>query len=72
MAEEMKIRPLQFNGEKCAFGRLYYSVNPKNEKIKAVWTTVGKLHLDLHKLGLEVAQNIKTNNNLLCIRRYSR
>jgi len=65
MAEEMKIRPLQFNGEKCGFGHFYYSITPKNEKIKAIWDTIGKIHLDLHKLGPEVVKNIKDNNREL-------
>ena len=67
MAEEMKIRPMQFNGEKCGFGHFYYSINPKNEKIKAIWDTVGKIHLDLHKLGTEVMKNIKANNKDLAV-----
>jgi len=67
MAEEMKTRPMQFNGEKCGFGHSYYSINPKNEKIKAIWDTVGKFHLDLHKLGTEVSQNIKANNKNLAV-----
>ncbi|HEY5524563.1 MAG TPA: methyl-accepting chemotaxis protein [Clostridium sp.] len=67
MAEEMKIRPMQFNGEKCGFGHFYYSINPINEKIKAIWDTVGKIHLDLHKLGTEVMKNVKDNNKDLAV-----
>ena len=67
MAEEMRIIPMQFNGEKCGFGHFYYSINPKEEKIKAIWDTVGKIHLDLHKLGTEVTKNIKANNKDLAV-----
>lgn len=67
MAEEMEPRPLQFNGQKCGFGHFYNSISPKNEKIKAIWDTVGEIHLDLHKLGSDVTQNIKANNRNLAV-----
>ena len=52
---------------KMWLGHFYYSINPINEKIKAIWDTVGKIHLDLHNLGTEVMQNIKDNNKDLAV-----
>ncbi|MGH4121006.1 methyl-accepting chemotaxis protein [Clostridium sp.] len=67
MAREMDLKPLQFNGQKCGFGHFYYSISPQNEKIKAIWDTVGEIHLELHKIGSEVCQNIKSNNKSLAV-----
>ncbi|WP_291636559.1 methyl-accepting chemotaxis protein [Clostridium sp.] len=67
MAVEMHVKPMQLSGEKCGFGHFYYSVSPNNEKIKTIWDTVGKIHLDLHKLGAEVSKNIKDNNKDLAM-----
>lgn len=67
MAGEMDLKPMQFNGQKCGFGHFYYSISPKNEKIKAIWDTIGEIHLELHKIGSEVTQNIKASNKTLAI-----
>lgn len=51
MVDDMKIRPLQLNSRKCAFGHYYYAVPVKNPIIADEWGRIDKLHADFHAKG---------------------
>lgn len=62
MADQMRVKPLQIDGSKCAFGHFYYSVKPNNSEIKTVWDSIDKVHIDLHTFGERVIKAVKSNN----------
>lgn len=62
MADRMEIQPLQTDGHKCGLGHFYDSVTPKHENIKVLWDKIDSIHLELHKTGQVVIDNIKSAN----------
>ncbi len=60
--DEMKIYPLQINGEKCAFGHYYNALQVSHPSIKEDWTKLGELHTKLHSMGKEVFDFIENND----------
>lgn len=62
MADKMEIQPLQTDGHKCGLGHFYTSVTPKHGNIKILWDKVDSIHLELHKTGHVVINNIKSGN----------
>jgi len=64
MADKMEIQPLQIDGHKCGLGHFYQSLTPKEEKIKSVWDKVDSVHLELHKIGQVVIDNIKSGDKI--------
>lgn len=62
MVDDMKIKPLQLNSHKCAFGHYYYSVPIKNANIAAEWGKIDKLHADFHGKGQDVISAIQSGN----------
>lgn len=62
MVNDMKIRPLQLNSHKCAFGHYYHAVTVKNPKILPEWAKLEKLHSDFHGKGQLVITAIQNKN----------
>lgn len=62
MVNDMKVRPLQLNSRKCAFGHYYYAVPIKNPLIASQWGEIGKLHADFHGKGQFVTSAILNGN----------
>lgn len=58
----MKIRPLQLNCRKCAFGHYYYAVPVKNPIIANEWSKIDKLHANFHEKGKSVISAIGNGN----------
>ena len=67
MAQQMKIRPLQLDGNRCGFGHFYHTVTPKHSEIKEIWKSIDNIHLDLHKLGGVVQKNIESGDRILAM-----
>lgn len=67
MAEKMEIKPLQTDGHRCGFGHFYDSVKPTEESIKNIWNKIDSVHLELHKIGHTVMDNIKANDKAKAI-----
>lgn len=62
MVNDMKVRPLQLNSHKCAFGHYYYAVPVKNPAIASEWGRIEKLHADFHGKGQFVISAIQNGN----------
>ena len=62
MVSDMKIKPLQLNSHKCAFGHYYYAIPIKNHSIAAEWGKIEKLHADFHGKGQFVISAIQNGN----------
>lgn len=62
IVENMDIQPIQTNGNKCAFGHYYNSITINNEKIKDLWSSIDKIHLEFHHLGDAVLLDVKNND----------
>lgn len=62
MVKDMKIRPLQLNCRKCAFGHYYYAVPVKNPIIANEWSKIDKLHANFHEKGKSVISAIGNGN----------
>lgn len=62
MVDTMNVEPIQTDGKKCAFGHYYNSIPVNNPKIKDLWTSIDRIHLDFHKLGDEVLSDVKNND----------
>lgn len=59
ICNEMKMRPIQTNCKKCAFGHFYYAMNIKNPLIKEEWAKVEVIHKQFHTLGDKVLEAIE-------------
>lgn len=62
MTAEMKIRPLQLNSQKCAFGHYYYAIQLRHPAMEEQWKKIGKLHADFHDKGTYVISAIQNGN----------
>lgn len=67
MAEKMEIKPLQTDGHKCGFGHFYDSVKPREKNVRSTWDKIDSVHLELHKIGHVVIDNIKSNDKVKAI-----
>lgn len=63
MAANMTLNPIQIDGHRCGFGHFYNVVKPTHPQIKAIWDKIDSIHLDLHKIGAIVQDNIKNNQH---------
>lgn len=62
MSENMTLKPLQLDSNKCGFGHFYNSITPSNENILEIWKNIDVLHKDFHNLGHVVIDAIKNND----------
>ncbi len=60
--DTMSVLPLQLDGNKCAFGHMYNSVELSSEHIIKIWDEIKPLHLDLHHFGHIIFDDIKQKN----------
>ena len=60
--DEMRIYPIQTNSKKCAFGHFYHSINITHPDIINDWTSIDKVHHELHNIGIDIVNTIKRNN----------
>lgn len=52
--DSQTIIPFQVDDTKCRFGHFYYSVDPPEPRMKAIWNDIGTKHKELHQLGTKV------------------
>lgn len=62
MIENGKPEPLQTNDHRCAFGHFYYSVQPKNPEILAIWKGIRDQHKEFHANGDKAIAALKSGN----------
>jgi len=63
IVDEMKVYPIQVNGEKCAFGHFYHSIKINHPEVKEYWDAIDSVHSELHGFGHMVVQAVKDNNS---------
>lgn len=59
MKEQMKIMPLQLDGNKCAFGHFYNAITMRHPKLAPIWEKIGEVHREYHALGRCVVEAIQ-------------
>lgn len=64
MVDEMKNYPIQTNSQKCAFGHFYHSINVTHSDIAKEWTSIDKVHNELHAMGTKVIDAINSNDEI--------
>lgn len=57
-----RIMAIQGDGKKCSFGYFYSSIKPKNKKIIDVWNKIDSPHMELHRVGAQIINNLKAGN----------
>lgn len=63
MVDNMKVEPLQTNGEKCAFGHFYKAFEISNPRLTAIWKEIGVEHKKFHTLGSNVLEAIRRGDS---------
>lgn len=63
IVDEMKVYPLQVNGEKCAFGHFYHSIKMDHPEVKQDWEAIDSVHSELHGYGQMVIEAVKENDS---------
>ncbi|SHI81004.1 methyl-accepting chemotaxis protein [Lutispora thermophila] len=63
IVDEMQIYPLQVNGEKCAFGHFYHSININHPELKQDWESIDSVHKELHECGQIVIEAVKDDDS---------
>ncbi len=71
IVSEMRIYPIQIDGNKCAFGHFYNAVHIENEEVLDDWLKVEGVHLEFHKTGEKVTEAVK-NKSMDLARKYYR
>lgn len=59
MRENMKVEPLQLDGNKCAFGHFYNAITMRNPKLTPIWDSLSEKHRKYHDLGRHVIEAIE-------------
>ncbi len=63
MVGNMKIHPIQIDGNKCAFGHFYNSVHIEDRNLIEDWDEIKPIHLEFHSLGEKVLKAINDNDS---------
>jgi len=63
IVSEMRIYPIQIDGNKCAFGHFYNAVSIDNPKILSDWNEIESIHLEFHKMGEKVTEAVRDKNS---------
>ena len=62
IVENMKVEPLQTDGNRCAFGHYYNSITIANPEIQEIWASIDSIHMEFHELGHSVLEAVKDND----------
>ncbi|AWK53090.1 chemotaxis protein [Clostridium beijerinckii] len=62
IVDEMKTYPIQTNSKKCVFGHFYHSINITHPDVVKEWTTIDKVHHELHSIGIKMIDAVNVNN----------
>lgn len=62
IVEDMKVQPLQTDGNRCAFGHYYNSITIENPEIKEIWSSIDNIHMEFHEIGHSVLESVKNND----------
>ncbi|WP_058486999.1 CZB domain-containing protein [Defluviitalea phaphyphila] len=63
MVETKELLYLQTNGEKCAFGHIYRTIDINHKDIKNLWISIHNPHNNLHNMASKLVYAIKNNTN---------
>lgn len=69
MVQDGKVRPLQMNAKKCAFGHFYGALNVTHNNLAEDWKKIGVIHAKLHAGGPKIIQCIM-NQDMSGAQRY--
>lgn len=58
IVENETVIPLQTDASKCGFGHFYYSMSPKNPRIREIWEGIEARHKQLHRIGKSAIQAV--------------
>lgn len=58
MVEDRKVKPLQLDSQKCAFGHFYHSIEVVHPEMKKTWLEIDELHQYFHSIGHKVQNAI--------------
>lgn len=62
MVKHMECSPLQTDDSKCAFGHFYYSMQPQNPAVSALWKGLAEKHRTFHNYGKSVMEAIRSQD----------
>lgn len=63
MVNEMKLRPLQLDSKKCAFGHFYSAIRIEHPQLKADWDSISSIHQKFHLTGEKALKAIREKNS---------
>lgn len=58
MVTDQKVKPIQLNSQKCAFGHFYHSIEVVHPEMKKPWKEIDALHNEFHAIGEKVQNAI--------------
>lgn len=64
IVDELRVYPLQTNGNKCAFGHFYHAVRVSHPSIIDDWAALDHIHHEFHEAGEKVLQAVKEKEKL--------
>lgn len=60
MSKTMRLKAIQIDGTRCGFGHFYNAVVPVHPSVKEPWLKIDPIHRNLHRLGNEANQAIRS------------
>lgn len=65
MVHDGQAKPIQDNGNKCAFGHYYRALTVKVPEIKSIWESIDDIHLKLHAKARVIQDALNENDSSL-------
>ena len=62
IVDTMESKPIQVNGNKCAFGHYYHSIKVDNPLILDNWNNIDEIHNELHEYGALALDAVKAKD----------
>jgi len=62
IVDKKRVEILQCDGNKCAFGYFYNSLDVKNTAVLSTWKSIKEPHHKLHQIGDKILQKIKNRD----------
>ena len=63
IANNMTLKPIQPDGNKCGFGQFYNVAEPCCEQVKENWKQIGPVHSEMHKIANEVISAVEKGDS---------
>ena len=72
IVDDMRVEPLQTDGNRCAFGHYYNSLTIVNPEIKEIWASIDSIHMEFHELGHSVLDAVKNHDKSEALEYFNR